>query len=61
MDIQRIRDSIPALGKCTYLNCGTFGPNPTPVTDEVVRLFRLAETDGPFNPDVRETVLNAFE
>ncbi|MCH7745862.1 MAG: aminotransferase class V-fold PLP-dependent enzyme [Chloroflexi bacterium] len=61
MDIQRIRNSIPALGSCTYLNCGTFGPNPTPVTDEVVRLFRLAESDGPFNPDVRETVLNSFE
>ena len=61
MDIQRIRNSIPALAKCTYLNCGTFGPNPTPVTDEVVRLFRLAESDGPFNPDVRETVLNSFE
>ena len=28
---------------------------PSQATDEVVRLLRLIESDGPFNPDVNET------
>jgi selenocysteine lyase/cysteine desulfurase len=61
MDVRSIRESIPALGRCTYLNCGTFGPNPTPVADEVVRMVRLTEAEGPFNPDVFRTVQDACE
>ena len=34
---------------------------PSQSTDEVVRLLRLIESDGPFNPDVNETVHKVYE
>lgn len=61
MDVEAVRDQIPALTKCTYLNCGTFGPLPTPVCDEVVRLYRLIEAEGTFNPDAYDVVRKVYE
>lgn len=61
MDVSFVRESIPALNRCTYLNCGTFGPNPTQVADAVVRMVRLTEAEGPFNPDVFRAVQDACE
>jgi len=55
-DVQALREQIPALDGCIYLNCGTFGPVPSQATDEVVRLLRLIESDGPFNPDVNDWI-----
>ncbi len=60
-DVQALREQIPALDGCVYLNCGTFGPVPSQSTNEVVRLLRLIESDGPFNPDVNETVHKVYE
>lgn len=34
---------------------------PTPVADEVVRLLRVIEADGPFNPDVNDMVHRVYE
>jgi selenocysteine lyase/cysteine desulfurase len=61
LDPVRIRGAIPALSSCNYLNCGTFGPTPTSVADEVVRLVRLTEAEGPFSPEVYGTVLGRYE
>jgi len=61
VDVGSVRDKIPALSRCTYLNCGTYGPLPTPVCDEVVRLYRLIEAEGPFNPEAYDAVRNAYE
>ena len=60
-DFTALRKIIPALSECTYLNCGTFGPVPSPVTNEIVRLLRLIEAEGPFNPDVNTHVLSVYE
>ena len=61
MDIQSIRAQIPALASCTYLNCGTFGPTPTIVAEEAVRLTRLIENKGPYDRDVNDEILGLFE
>ena len=61
MDVWPVRDKIPALSRCTYLNCGTFGPLPALVCDQVVRLCRLIEAEGPFNPKAYDAVRNAYE
>jgi selenocysteine lyase/cysteine desulfurase len=61
VDVESVRDKIPALSRCTYLNCGTFGPLPTPVCDEVVRLYRLIEAEGAFNPEAYDAVRDAYE
>ena len=61
MDIQSIRAQIPALASCTYLNCGTFGPTPTTVAEEAVRLTRLIENKGPYDRDVNDEILGLFE
>ena len=60
-DIQSIRTQIPALQSCTYLNCGTFGPTPSVVAEEAIRLTRLIEHKGPYDRDVNEEILTLFE
>ena len=51
IDIDAVRSKIPCLAHLSYLNM-SYGPKPSPVVDEVVRLARLIETEGMFNPDV---------
>jgi selenocysteine lyase/cysteine desulfurase len=51
IDLTAVREKIPVLEKCSYLNM-SYGPKPTPVVDEVVRLARLTEMEGTLNPDV---------
>jgi selenocysteine lyase/cysteine desulfurase len=61
LDLALIRDAIPALSRCTYLNCGTFGPNPTVVADAVVGRMRHTEAEGPINPEVYAAALASYE
>ncbi len=61
VDLGLVRSRVPALSNCTYLNCGTFGPIPTPVADEVVRLVRLTEAEGPYTPHVFDLVKEVYE
>ena len=39
----------------------SYGPKPSPVVDEVVRLARLIETEGMFNPDVMAEISKMYE
>ena len=39
----------------------SYGPKPSPVVDEVVRLARLIETEGMFNPDVMAEISRMYE
>ncbi len=48
MDIATLRAGIPVLQRCTYLNCGTYGPLPTVVADELVRWYRRIEAEGSY-------------
>jgi len=61
MDIEAIRKAIPAVTRHTYLNCGTYGPLPKVVADELHRLYRLVEEEGTFNPDVCEAEREAYQ
>ena len=38
------------------MNCGTFGPTPTPVATEAARLARLIESQGAFHPQTRQEI-----
>lgn len=52
MDLAAIRASIPALQQSVYLNTGTFGPLPTPVAEEIRRVYGQIEQQGTFSPSV---------
>ena len=39
----------------------SYGPKPTPVVDEVVRLARLTEMDGTLNPDVQAELWKRYD
>ena len=47
MNLAAIREQIPALKSCTYLNAGGIGPSPKPVTDVLVRLALQVSEEGP--------------
>lgn len=52
MNLAHIRAAIPALANSIYLNTGTFGPMPTPVADEIRRVYGEIERQGTFSPGV---------
>ncbi|MER2599399.1 MAG: aminotransferase class V-fold PLP-dependent enzyme [Caldilineales bacterium] len=52
MNFTRIRAAIPALANSIYLNTGTFGPMPTPVADEIRRVYGEIERQGTFSPAI---------
>ena len=60
IDIEAVRSRIPALAGSSYLNM-SYGPKPTPVVDEVVRLARLTEMDGTLNPDVQAELWKRYD
>ena len=60
IDVQAVRSRIPALSGSSYLNM-SYGPKPTPVVDEVVRLARLTEADGTLNPDVQAELWKRYD
>jgi selenocysteine lyase/cysteine desulfurase len=60
--IDHVRDGIPALRECIYLNTGTFGPLPTVVAEEIRRAYGEIERRGTFAPPVfRELELEGLE
>ncbi len=61
MDIAALRAGIPALQRCIYLNCGTYGPLPTVVADELVRWYRRIEAEGSFAHDVTRDLRESYE
>ena len=60
IDVEAVRARIPALSGSSYLNM-SYGPKPTPVVDEVVRLARLTEMDGTLNPDVQAELWKRYD
>ena len=48
--IERVRQEIPALSRVTYLNTGTMGPSPAPVTEAFFRAYRAWQDMGPGDP-----------
>jgi cysteine desulfurase / selenocysteine lyase len=47
MDVAAVREQIPALKTCTYLNAGGIGPSPAPVSDALLQLTRQVRAQGP--------------
>ena len=60
MNIDEIRSRIPGLKHCSYLNM-SYGPKPTPVTDEVVRMARYIEEYGTLSKEVMEEIERVYE
>lgn len=60
MNVDEIRSRIPALQHCAYLNM-SYGPKPTPVVDEAVRVARFVEQHGTQTPKVMEEVERVYE
>ena len=60
IDVEAVRARIPALSGSSYLNM-SYGPKPTPVVDEVVRLARLTEVEGTLNPDVQAELWKRYD
>lgn len=61
MDIDLLRAGIPAVQRCTYLNCGTYGPLPTVVADELVRWYRRIEAEGTFAFEVTRELYELYD
>ena len=60
LDIDEIRSRIPGLKHCSYLNM-SYGPKPTPVTDEVVRMARFIEEYATLSKEVMEEIERVYE
>jgi selenocysteine lyase/cysteine desulfurase len=60
-DWQEVRRDIPALQHTTHLNAGGFPPALKPVTDEVLRLFRLMEQESLYSPPVWKEMHEGME
>ncbi len=60
-DWEALRRDIPALQHMIHLNTGGFPPALKPVTDEVVRLYRLLEEESLYSPPVWEQVMEGME
>ena len=60
MNIDEIRSRIPGLKHCSYLNM-SYGPKPTPVTDEVVRMARYIEEYATLSKEVMEEIERVYE
>ena len=60
VNIDEIRSRIPGLKHCSYLNM-SYGPKPTPVTDEVVRMARYIEEYGTLSKEVVEEIERVYE
>ena len=54
MDVQKLRDEIPALANLTYLNTGWSGPPPRRVAQALKDRIDLELNEGPTTPPVQE-------
>lgn len=59
--IDRVRQEIPVLSRMTYLNTGTMGPSPAPVSDAFVRAYRTWQDLGPGDPQQYRAAREAAE
>ena len=50
IDLDRVRADILVLARCVFLNTGTLGPSPRPVTEAFVRAYTAWEDAGPGDP-----------
>ena len=50
--LMSLRADIPGLDRGVYLNTGTLGPCPRPVTRRLFQLYQAWQEAGPGNPDV---------
>ena len=55
MDVQKLRDEIPALANLTYLNTGWSGPPPRRVAQALKDRIDLELNEGPTTPPVQES------
>lgn len=55
MDVQKLRDEIPALANLTYLNTGWSGPPPRRVAQALKDRINLELNEGPTTPPVQES------
>ena len=60
LNIDEIRSRIPGLKHCSYLNM-SYGPKPTPVTDEVVRMARFIEEYATLSKEVMDEIERVYE
>jgi selenocysteine lyase/cysteine desulfurase len=47
LDVATLREQIPALQTCTYLNAGGIGPSPASVMNTLIRLTEQVRDEGP--------------
>ncbi len=55
MDVQKLRDEIPALANLTYLNTGWSGPPPRRVAQALKDRINLELNEGPTTPPIQES------
>lgn len=49
-ELARVRADIPVLARCLFLNTGTLGPSPRPVTEAFLRAYMAWQDEGPGDP-----------
>ena len=55
MDLERIREQIPACQRTTYVNTGWSGPSPLPVVNAIKNRLDYDMTEGPTSPEVYQS------
>jgi L-cysteine/cystine lyase len=48
--LARVRSDIPVLSRCVFLNTGTLGPSPRPVTEAFLSAYAAWQDEGPGDP-----------
>lgn len=61
VDLARVRADIPVLSRCIFLNTGTLGPSPRPVTDAFLAAYREWQDRGPGDPAAYHAAHDAIE
>jgi selenocysteine lyase/cysteine desulfurase len=49
-ELARVRADIPVTSRCVFLNTGTLGPSPRPVTEAFLRAYAAWQEEGPGDP-----------
>ena len=56
MDIERLREQIPAARRMVYMTTGWSGPSPAPVLDAIRNRLEYESHHGPASPEVQDSV-----
>ncbi len=59
--LERVRGELPITARAVYLNTGTLGPSPRPVTEAYVRAYRAWQRSGPGDPQRYRAARQAVE